>query len=1165
MNQRPTWSVRTPTAGTQLVWCFVYSVAIASLPACEESTSIHPERQRDTAALLDQSVSLDLTLASDAAVIQNPRDEDYLAPDSGSADTTPPSSADTQVTPPAVADADTAMQLMPDATRDAGTEDGYLGVDGVVADAMPTKGSNDAGYQSPQDMAGDTLQTPSDAAIHQDVAIDCPDDDDDGITVCQGDCADDDPLRRPAQFEWCDGMDQDCDGLVDERCVGGRRAISWTRVLSAPGVEEPFCSQWTSPNDADVRCDSSGIHLGPIALRDWFALRQRGQPIIAGQQAHASTQFDPLDDFRVTIRIRILSLDEPGRLLDGQVFGYLGLGFENEVPAPGFPGNMTGVAFFPTQLPRFYYQGGPSSGGGYTGVAFDHPLTIQIERVGHELTSYINGRYTQHIMVPGRESTTNEDHPHHALRHVFVACVHCRAVVETVLVERPENQIQEADRVPCQNILRNAAFEHRTEKVPDFWAIQVSDVLAGDCCRAPTAAEWRRSLASIGADHERPGVRLDVAEDGTVAPTLVQPVTLPSQNNPLSLNVHTHVDGDARLRVGLPGCVPEEQVLLLTPAVSRHDLAFDCSLVDTTQVQFTHLSGERISLLAAQLSPGPVPDEICQDWRDTHELVVLGQPSNTLMDVPGHAALPDGLALHLDHEEDVFVIELVGQHEESRIYLDPHGGDDEYATLEYSRLGLIPSVGQGIQCLPPACPLPTLIWRIPFQAFNLDATVTHTWAMGLTTVQNQMQSNGRLHLYWQEEPWRDRLAPAAEYAPVDMASWAVAIKNWVLHPRKVDQNREHSLNAGHFALFRGLGLDGIGLVNPHPNEIQAFVANAGLAPQLDLDLQTFFSIPFWRDDEQRQTLFRWADSIAQSIEACSPNCPPVHWNILDEPSQAELQACRRDLSTNADRINLRPELLALLGPLGCIGAEPCESSIALLACRGAFPALLTALVTDLAARIPVHVTVGINVTRDAGLRLIPELGDVFDHVSYTNNWVGRDVPQEWSLVPLTRFRDQAGSLPYVGYNLIGGALGGWQVRSGPTARAYRGMSLLQVARGALSLRSFVWPPHSTALLDELGEQARLFAALAPTVPRGRLQPHPPTSSPRLVATVFRDEQRTVLIVVNTARENIYGGIDLRGLMGDGNIPEGGLGQGVMRGEALWDRWAPFEGHVYQLN
>ena len=55
-------------------------------------------------------------------------------------------------------------------------------------------------------------------AITANALVDCSDVDQDGISPCDGDCNDNDPRIFPRQTEVCDGVDNSCDGVVDEDC-----------------------------------------------------------------------------------------------------------------------------------------------------------------------------------------------------------------------------------------------------------------------------------------------------------------------------------------------------------------------------------------------------------------------------------------------------------------------------------------------------------------------------------------------------------------------------------------------------------------------------------------------------------------------------------------------------------------------------------------------------------------------------------------------------------------------------------------------------------------------------------------------------------------------------------------------------------------------------------
>ena len=49
----------------------------------------------------------------------------------------------------------------------------------------------------------------------------CTDADGDGVCVEDGDCDDNDPNTYPGATEFCDGIDNNCDGVIDEGCSGG--------------------------------------------------------------------------------------------------------------------------------------------------------------------------------------------------------------------------------------------------------------------------------------------------------------------------------------------------------------------------------------------------------------------------------------------------------------------------------------------------------------------------------------------------------------------------------------------------------------------------------------------------------------------------------------------------------------------------------------------------------------------------------------------------------------------------------------------------------------------------------------------------------------------------------------------------------------------------------
>jgi hypothetical protein len=112
------------------------------------------------------------------------------------------------------------------------------------------------------------------------------DDDGDGWTESQGDCSDRDADRSPAVVETCDGVDQDCDGTIDDLdrfaildvVMEDREAIEgWgtTFVASYDGCvadaewsSEPPADWWGDEEDATIIPERPGTHVVTLTARD---------------------------------------------------------------------------------------------------------------------------------------------------------------------------------------------------------------------------------------------------------------------------------------------------------------------------------------------------------------------------------------------------------------------------------------------------------------------------------------------------------------------------------------------------------------------------------------------------------------------------------------------------------------------------------------------------------------------------------------------------------------------------------------------------------------------------------------------------------------------------------------------------------------------------------
>jgi hypothetical protein len=94
------------------------------------------------------------------------------------------------------------------------------------------------------------------------IGCDCLDEDSDGVTVCGGDCDDSDPGRYPGAPERCDLLDDDCDGVADDGLdhpfTCGLGACARTVTFCIGGQVTPCTPGSPSPetcNGIDDNCD----------------------------------------------------------------------------------------------------------------------------------------------------------------------------------------------------------------------------------------------------------------------------------------------------------------------------------------------------------------------------------------------------------------------------------------------------------------------------------------------------------------------------------------------------------------------------------------------------------------------------------------------------------------------------------------------------------------------------------------------------------------------------------------------------------------------------------------------------------------------------------------------------------------------------------------------
>jgi hypothetical protein len=172
----------------------------------------------------------------------------------------------------------------------------------------------------------------------------CADADGDGSSTCDGDCDDDEPDSLPGLAEVADGLDNDCDGLVDEDFVGpGDVVIS--EFLDDPWLLDDASAEWLelhNPTVADI--DLRGWQLTDAAgtglvVQTSLVVPAGGHVVLAPSDAASRNGNLPQVDLVYDYGAFVLSSTD-----DDQIVLRMGddvideVAYSNLPPWPGAPG-----------------------------------------------------------------------------------------------------------------------------------------------------------------------------------------------------------------------------------------------------------------------------------------------------------------------------------------------------------------------------------------------------------------------------------------------------------------------------------------------------------------------------------------------------------------------------------------------------------------------------------------------------------------------------------------------------------------------------------------------------------------------------------------------------------------------------------------------------------
>ena len=160
--------------------------------------------------------------------------------------------------------------------------------------AYDNGGSATVGIQASTTLALEYSCDSSDV-LHDELAVlftvECEDADGDGAGACEGDCDDDDPDLGPTVAESDDGLDNDCDGLVDEDWVAVGDVVI-TELLADAGAVSDSYGEWfelhnVSGRDIDLVGWSFADSEGSVVVDRSVVIPAGGYALLADEAVPA--------------------------------------------------------------------------------------------------------------------------------------------------------------------------------------------------------------------------------------------------------------------------------------------------------------------------------------------------------------------------------------------------------------------------------------------------------------------------------------------------------------------------------------------------------------------------------------------------------------------------------------------------------------------------------------------------------------------------------------------------------------------------------------------------------------------------------------------------------------------------------------------------------------